>query len=59
MMHTNSTNELLENSKENKRNIGTPMPKTESMTHETIKQENERHDVDQPRRNASGVWRTQ
>jgi len=35
-MCTNSTNELLESSKENKRNIGMPMPKTESTTHETI-----------------------
>ncbi len=56
---TNSTNELLENSKENKRNIGAPMPKTESTTHETIEQEDERHNVDRPRRNMSGVQRTQ
>jgi len=36
MTRTNSTNELLESSKENKRKIGAPMPETESATHETI-----------------------
>jgi len=35
-MRTNSTNELLESSKENKRKIGMPMPETESTTHKTI-----------------------
>ncbi len=59
MTCTNSINELLENSKENKRNIGMPMPETESTTHKTIKQEDKRHDVDWPRRNTSGVQRTQ
>src|SRR6266702_8571037 len=36
MTRTNSTNELLESSKENKRKFGVPMPETESVTHETI-----------------------
>src|SRR6266702_1967488 len=49
-MCTNSTNGLLESSKENKRKIGVPMLETESMTHKTIEQENERHEVDWPRR---------
>jgi len=36
MTHTNSTNKLLESSKENKRKFSMPMPETESATHKMI-----------------------